>query len=84
MSEPWLGLHNPERHEAGYDEPQAAKCDDGDWCTPLRPCYCCMDAEVQALRAQVQAVRDVLADYVPFPDSLTMEVLRALDGDDDD
>ena len=41
-------------------------------------------SEVESLREQVQAVRDVLADYVPFPDSLTVEVLRALDGDDDD
>jgi hypothetical protein len=35
----------------------------------------------EVAEAQVQRVREVLADYVPFPDSLTAEVLRALDGD---
>ena len=63
MSEQWLGLHNPERHEpyagqfAGYAECLPvlggclAECGEDD------PCRCCLAAEVETLRAQVKAVR---------------------------
>ena len=70
MSEQWLGLHNPERHEpyagqfAGYAECLPvlggclAECGEDD------PCRCCLAAEVETLRAQVQAVRDVCEQQV--------------------
>ena len=84
MSE-FRGLHNPDRHqttnEAGeaWCEICAEDCDEKNG--TMFHCPCCLVAEVDRLRAQVQAVRDVLADYAPFTRSLTMEVLRALDGD---
>lgn len=93
MSEQWLGLHNPERHEpyagqfAGYAECLPvlggclAECGEDD------PCRCCLAAEVETLRAQVQAVRDVLGDvsnvYAPSGVSPLVNVsliLEALDG----
>ena len=51
----WMGLHNHDRHfySPGYGD-RCGKC----WyCSPETPCYCCLQAEVEALRAQVQAVR---------------------------
>jgi len=93
MSE-WRGLHNPERHEphGGIADciietanPVMAR-----WCTRDHPCRCCLAAEVEALRAREQAVRDVcnVAVHVnDHPDvavgwlEATASVLRALDGD---
>ena len=51
----WMGLHNHDRHfySPGYGD-RCGKC----WyCSPETPCYCCLQAEVEALRAQVQRVR---------------------------
>ena len=59
MSQKWMGLHNHDRHfySPGYGD-RCGKC----WyCSPETPCYCCLQAEVEALRAQVQRVRDVLS-----------------------
>ncbi len=41
--------------------PMPRPCACGESCTANRPCHCCLAAEVEALRAQVQAVRDVLS-----------------------
>jgi hypothetical protein len=57
MSEQWMGLHNHDRHfySPGYGD-RCGKC----WyCSPETPCYCCLQAEVEALRAQVQRVRQL-------------------------
>ena len=66
MSE-WRGLHNPERHD---EMPLgiygcwycARNGDPHEDCTAEYPCYCCLAAEVEALRAQVQRVREVCDD----------------------
>ncbi len=53
----WMGLHNHDRHfySPGYGD-RCGKC----WyCSPETPCYCCLQAEVEALRAQVDAVREL-------------------------
>ena len=69
MSEQWLGLHNEQWHQ-GYslalnatrcENPRRGACFD-EWCAPDKPCRCCLAAEVEVLRAQVQRVRDVLGD----------------------
>ncbi|MBK8168450.1 MAG: hypothetical protein IPK64_21075 [bacterium] len=60
----WRGLHNPERHD---EMPLgiygcwhcARNGDPHEDCTPDWPCYCCLAAEVEVLRAQVQRVREV-------------------------
>ena len=59
MSE-WRGLHNPHRHEAywafsGSADCQYATC--GETCTRERPCYCCLAAEVEVLRAENERLR---------------------------
>ncbi len=54
MSEQWRGLHNPERHFSafGTGTPLCDECDDA-LCVPSNPCYCCLEAEVEVLRAFV-------------------------------
>lgn len=61
MSEPWMGLHNPERHEphGGIADciietanPVMAR-----WCTRTHPCRCCMDEEARRLAAEVEVLR---------------------------
>ena len=50
MSQKWMGLHNHDRHfySPGYGD-RCGKC----WyCSPETPCYCCLQAEVEALRAR--------------------------------
>ena len=45
-----MGLHNHDRHfySPGYGD-RCGKC----WyCSPETPCYCCLQAEVEALRAR--------------------------------
>ncbi len=82
------GLRNPDTHGTTSDgEPYCESCgvcDEG-W-----RCRCCLAAEVEALRAREQAVRDVcnVAVHVnDHPDvavgwlEATASVLRALDGD---
>lgn len=101
MTEQWRGLHNEDQHEYPSDSGAYCRTCAGVVCWEDTPCYCCLAAEVEALRgevnlielscgdwkkralaaeAQVQRVREVLADYEPFPDSLTLEVFKALDG----
>ena len=87
MSEPWMGLHNPERHERNG---LAAWCSDEEiTCSESYPCRCCLAAEVKALREQIQAVRDVcmthhMDDSYPKRRKVVFldRVLRALDGTD--
>ena len=115
----WMGLHNHDRHfySPGYGD-RCGKC----WyCSPETPCYCCLQAEVEALRARnetliatiqrqdstferqmeeheelealrarVQAVRDVCKTYHlddSYPNRRKVvfldRILRALDGDND-
>ena len=48
----WMGLHNHDRHfySPGYGD-RCGKC----WyCSPEAPCYCCLQAEVEALREKVK------------------------------
>ena len=52
-------------------------CDEG-W-----RCRCCLAAEVEALRAQVQAVREACEPFGPMGSIAVWRVLRALDGDND-
>jgi hypothetical protein len=61
----WMGLHNHDRHfySPGYGD-RCGKC----WyCSPETPCYCCLQAEVEALRAQVQRVREEVNGDQPIP-----------------
>ena len=59
MSE-WRGLHNPELHTpwtitvSGHEWSDCTNCGP---CAEYYHCRCCLAAEVQLLRAQVQAVR---------------------------
>ena len=61
----WRGLHNPERHFSafGTGTPLCEECGDA-LCVPSNPCYCCLEAEVEVLRAQVQRVREL---HKPVP-----------------
>ena len=86
------GLRNPDTHGTTSDgEPYCESCgvcDEG-W-----RCRCCLAAEVEALRAREQAVRDAieaelerhtltnLGDFM-FLDQALGRILRALDGDND-
>jgi hypothetical protein len=79
MSQKWMGLHNHDRHfySPGYGD-RCGKC----WyCSPETPCYCCLQAEVEALRAQVQRVREACEPFGPMGSIAVWRVLRALDGD---
>ena len=56
MSE-FRGLHNPERHITTISGKRAMCNWEGQhnhdtWCDQTNPCYCCLAAEVEALRAQ--------------------------------
>jgi len=53
----WRGLHNPERHFSafGTGTPLCEECGDA-LCVPSNPCYCCLEAEVEVLRAQNAAL----------------------------
>jgi hypothetical protein len=80
----WMGLHNHDRHfySPGYGD-RCGKC----WyCSPETPCYCCLQAEVEALRAQVQRVRELrdrFRDHEKWASYRNVGTLltRALDGD---
>jgi len=75
----WMGLHNHDRHfySPGYGD-RCGKC----WyCSPETPCYCCLQAEVEALRAQVQRVREACEPFGPMGSIAVWRILRALDGD---
>lgn len=102
MSEQWLGLHNQDDHEWGWGERDAwcTTCEgprrDRGQCLAKEPCRCCLAAEVEVLRAQVQAVREVSTSRMPATPpgmdtgsyrfggaTLMSQVLTALDGDDE-
>jgi hypothetical protein len=83
----WRGLHNPERHFSafGTGTPLCEECGDA-LCVPSNPCRCCLAAEVEALRAQVQRVRELrdrFRDHEKWASYRNVETLltRALDGD---
>ncbi len=91
MSEQWLGLHNEQWHQ-GYslalnatrcENPRRGACFD-EWCAPDKPCRCCLAAEVEALRAQVQRVREVCDGIEPDHSVFVGDVLDALNGGDDE
>ena len=75
------GLRNPDTHGTTSDgEPYCESCgvcDEG-W-----RCRCCLAAEVEALRAQVQRVREECEPFGPMGSIAVWRVLRALDGDND-
>ena len=85
MSEQWMGLHNEERHRVLPTG--MAFCDGCDddvdryWgcledCAPNDPCRCCLAAEVEALRATVQRVREVADDWDRLAALLTSHGVR--------
>ena len=59
MTEQWRGLHNEDQHEYPSDSGAYCRTCAGVVCWEDTPCYCCLAAEVEALRAQVQAVREL-------------------------
>jgi hypothetical protein len=66
--------------------PMPRPCACGESCTANRPCHCCLAAEVEALRAQVQRVRELrdrFRDHEKWASYRNVETLltRALDGD---
>ena len=71
------GLRNPDTHGTTSDgEPYCESCgvcDEG-W-----RCRCCLQAEVEALRAQVQAVREFCAATNPIRGELHMAALHGWD-----
>ena len=82
MTSEWMGLHNHDRHfySPGYGD-RCGKC----WyCSPETPCYCCLQAEVEALRAQVQRVREAcVSSHVDDKGKKVVfldRIQRALDG----
>ena len=85
MSERWLGLHNPDWHDSVGVR---AWCRCGTWCSDGAECDCCelveLRAEVETLRAQVQAVRDVceqqVKDRSPYSDDRYKHGLDRIDG----
>ena len=59
MSEQWMGLHNPDRHSDPTTSVYGityCDCQGSSVCEPDGPCYCCLYAEVEALRAQVRVL----------------------------
>ena len=92
----WMGLHNPERHEADASDPRVKWCPcftamTEHVCAPDRPCPCCVEAEAERLRALVQRVREVcdlwqrrydssIRHPTDIPAIPITAVLRALDG----
>ena len=73
MSDYWSGVFNHEDHVSTGRRASCGLCG-GEWCYPHDPCSCCEKqalgdqtaaevlAERDALKAQVQRVRDVLGD----------------------
>jgi hypothetical protein len=84
MSEQWLGLHNVHQHQP-ISQNVAGETTQGWICTESEPCRLCLAAEVEALRAQVQRVREACRAVWPDGSSIAVwRILRALDGDDGD
>ena len=84
MSE-WMGLHNVHKHQP-ISRKVAAETTQGWLCTENAPCRLCLAAEVEALRAQVQRVRELrdrFRDHEKWASYRRVETLltRALDGD---
>lgn len=88
----WMGLHNHDRHFSafGTGTPLCEECGDA-LCVPSNPCYCCLEAEVEVLRAQVQRVRAVADAWEYYASEngnvrtawAASSVREALDGDGD-
>jgi len=97
MNERWRGLHNPDRHRLIMPSVSVAvQCSCGNLCDERYPCQCCLAAEVEALRAQVQRVRELAnanavrraedgdtyrQGYHDGVSDTANDILRALDGD---
>ncbi len=99
----WRGLHNRALHVVGRvtGTRVCLRCSDlsasGAWeCQPNDQCPCCLATEVEALRAQVQRVREVSTSRMPATPpgmdtgsyrfggaTLMSQVLTALDGGDE-
>lgn len=80
MSE-FRGLHNPERHITTISGKRAMCNWEGQhnhdtWCDPVNPCYCCLAAEVEALRVHI-TVRDIaLRQCAEHAEALRAQVQR--------
>jgi hypothetical protein len=62
MSEQWMGLHNPQRHEKVYERKWDCVCLlCRGRCAEDECCRCCLAAEVEALRAREAQSLDVNA-----------------------
>ena len=77
-----MGLHNHDRHF--YSPCYGDRCGKCWYCSPETPCYCCLQAEVEALRAQVQRVREAcVSSHVDDKGKKVVfldRIQRALDG----
>ena len=82
MSEQWLGLHNADQHERIAGTLAACSCSDCGFCHPGWFCRCCLAAEVETLRAQVQRVRGKVDDFAFTGWVPTSDITDALDGTD--
>ena len=91
----WRGTYNQEQHEPliefEFEKAHCNRC--GAECSQERQCRCCMDSTIEALRAQVQAVREVGPKDPTRPGGLGVyyrlgwndalrAILTALDGGD--
>lgn len=92
----WRGLHNHEQHEYPSDSGAYCRTCAGVLCWRDTPCRCCLAAENEALRAQVQRVRELAnanavrraedgdtyrQGYHDGVSDTANDILRALDGD---
>jgi hypothetical protein len=77
----WRGTYNQEEHEPLFEfEFGKAHCNRcGAECSQERQCRCCMDSTIEALRAQVQAVREFCAATNPIRGELHMAALHGWD-----
>jgi hypothetical protein len=83
VSEQWQGLHNPEWHFVspltGEGLAWCVTCSTD--CILALPCRCCLAAEVETLRAQVERVREALCSppNSECAEFLVEHILQALD-----
>jgi len=76
MSEQWQGLHNPNQHKRYKDECRCVGCGDYEWCASEYPCRCCLAAEVETLRKERDALREVADDAERIVGILEAQVQR--------
>ena len=73
----WLGLHNHEQHRA-ISEDFAGETTQGWICHRDNPCRVCLLTEIKALRAQVQAVRDICDKWAAGSHNPPLGVINAV------